>query len=282
MRAVDTHVHVPRKDGLDEYTIEDGLRRFFKITDKPFSIDEMAKLYKQWDIIGVVFSVDTKTNMGDLPDTNDYVANIVSVYPDQFVGFATIDPWAGNAAVDELERSVTELGLLGLKLHPIHQGFPPSDEQFYGIYEKCSKLGIPIIFHTGFAAAGAGVPGGAGLKLKYSAPIPHIDDIAADFPELNIIMAHPAWPWIDEQIAVALHKSNVYIDLSGWSPKYIPSQLIREANSRLQDKVMFGSDFPYLKPDRWLAEFNKLELKSEVYQKIIYANARKVIKGLPV
>ena len=119
------------------------------------------------------------------------------------------------------------------------------------------------------------------LKLKYSAPIPHIDDIAADFPELNIIMAHPAWPWIDEQIAVALHKSNVYIDLSGWSPKYIPSQLIREVNSRLQDKVMFGSDFPYLKPDRWLNEFDQLQLKPEVYKKVIYDNARKVIKGLP-
>ena len=233
------------------------------------------------DIIGVVFSVDTKTNMGDLPDTNDYVATIISTYPNQFVGFATIDPWAGNEAVDELERAVTELGLCGLKLHPIHQGFPPSDERFYGIYEKCSELDVPIIFHTGFAAAGAGEPGGSGLKLKYSAPIPHIDDIAADFPELNIIMAHPAWPWIDEQIAVALHKSNVYIDLSGWSPKYIPSQLIREVNSRLQDKVMFGSDYPYLKPDRWLNEFDQLQLKPEVYKKVIYDNARKVIKGLP-
>ena len=281
MRAVDTHVHVPRKEGLNEYTIEDGLRRFFKIKNKSFSIEEMANMYRQWDIIGVVFSVDTKTNMGDLPDTNDYVATIISTYPNQFVGFATIDPWAGNEAVDELERAVTKLGLCGLKLHPIHQGFPPSDERFYGIYEKCSELDVPIIFHTGFAAAGAGEPGGSGLKLKYSAPIPHIDDIAADFPGLDIIMAHPAWPWVDEQIAVALHKSNVYIDLSGWSPKYIPSQLIKEVNSRLQDKVMFGSDFPYLKPDRWLNEFDQLQLKPEVYKKVIYDNARKVIKGLP-
>ena len=281
MRAIDTHVHVPRKEGLNEYTIEDGLRRFFKIKNKPFNIEEMAKMYKEWDIVGVVFSVDTKTNMGDLPDTNDYVANIISSYSDQFVGFATIDPWGGNAAIYELERAVTELGLCGLKLHPIHQGFSPSDEKFYGIYEKCRKLDVPIIFHTGFAAAGAGEPGGSGLKLKYSAPIPHIDDIAADFPDLNIIMAHPAWPWVDEQIAVALHKSNVYIDLSGWSPKYIPSQLIREVNSRLQDKVMFGSDFPYLKPDRWLNEFDQLQLKPEVYKKVIYDNARKVIKGLP-
>ena len=83
MRAIDTHVHVPRKEGLTEYTIEDGLRRFFKIKNKPFSIEEMAKMYKEWDIVGVVFSVDTKTNMGDLPDTNDYVANIISSTPAQ-------------------------------------------------------------------------------------------------------------------------------------------------------------------------------------------------------
>ena len=108
MRAVDTHVHVPRKEGLNEYTIEDGLRRFFKIKNKPFSIEEMANMYREWDMIGVVFSVDTKTNMGDLPDTNDYVSEIISTYPEQFVGFATIDPWAGNLAIDELERAVTE------------------------------------------------------------------------------------------------------------------------------------------------------------------------------
>ena len=131
------------------------------------------------------------------------------------------------------------------------------------------ELDVPVLFHSGFAGAGIGMPGGGGMKLKYAAPIPHIDDIAADFPGLTVIMAHPAWPWVEEQIAVALHKPNVYIDLSGWAPRYIPQQLIHEANTRLQDKVLFGSDFPYLPPDRWLSGLRPTRIRDEVRPKIL-------------
>ena len=192
------------------------------------------------------------------------MAEIARAYPDQFIGFATVDPWKGMAAVEELERSVAELGLRGLKLHPIHQAFYPNDTRFYPLYKKCQALGVPLLVHSGFAAAGAGQPGGMGFKLKYARPIPGFDDIAADFPDLTIIMAHPAWPWIDEQVAVALHKPNVYIDLSGWAPRFIPPDLVREADTRLSDKVLFGSDFPYLPPDRWLDGFADLPIRDEV------------------
>ena len=171
------------------------------------------------------------------------------------MGFASVDPWMGKAACYELERSIKELGLKGLKLHPIHQAFFPNDTRFYPLYEVADGLGIPVLFHSGFAGAGSGTPGGSGLKLKYSKPVPCFDDVAADFPNMTIIMAHPAWPWIDEQIAVALHKSNVFLDLSGWMPRFIPEGLIRETNTRLQDKVMFGSDYPFIQPDNWLADF---------------------------
>ena len=139
-------------------------------------------------------------------------------------------------------------------------------------------MDVPVLFHTGFAAAGPGYPGGAGFKLKYSAPIPRIDDIAADFPDLTIIMAHPSWPWIEEQIAVTLHKANVFLDLSGWSPRFIPESLVREADTRLRDKVLFGSDYPYLPPDRWLKEFESLPIRDEVRSKIVLANAKRVLK----
>ena len=121
------------------------------------------------------------------------------------------------------------------------------------------------------------MPGGGGMKLKYAAPIPHVDDIAADFPDLTIIMAHPAWPWVEEQIAVALHKPNVYLDLSGWAPRYIPQALIDETNTRLQDKVLFGSDFPYLPPDRWLSGFDRLEIREDVRPKVLLENAKRVL-----
>ena len=222
MRAIDMHVHVPRQPGLPEMVIEESLRRFFRLSDPPQIAEELAIRYKEWDILGVVFSVDAQTSTGDSPDTNDYVAELVNAHPEQFIGFATVDPWKDRWAVNELDRAVNDLGLRGLKLHPIHQAFFPGDPRFYPLYEKCAELDVPLLLHSGFAAAGVGMPGGGGMKLKYAAPIPHVDDIAADFPELTIIMAHPAWPWVEEQIAVALHKPNVYLDLSGWAPRYIP------------------------------------------------------------
>ncbi len=277
MRAIDMHVHIPRQPGLPDMVIEDSLRGYFRLTDPPKLAEELYARYSEWDILGVVFSVDAETTTGDKPDTNDYVAELVNAHPEQFIGFATVDPWKEDRAVAELERAVTQLGLKGLKLHPIHQAFFPDDTRFYPLYEKCAELGVPVLFHSGFAAAGIGMPGGGGMKLKYAAPIPHIDDIAADFPALTIIMAHPAWPWVEEQIAVALHKPNVYIDLSGWAPRYIPQALINEANTRLQDKVLFGSDFPYLPPDRWLSGFDQLQIREEVRPKILLQNAKRVL-----
>ncbi len=277
MIAIDMHAHVPRNPNLPEVEEEEYLKRYFKANDVPKDSHDMASKYKKWDMLAVIFSVDTQTSTGDAPDGNEYVADIAKKYPEQFIGFATIDPWMGNAAVLEIERSVS-LGLKGLKLHPIHQAFHPNDSRFYPIYQKCSALEIPVLFHTGYAAVGTGMPGGGGFKLKYAAHIPANDDIAADFPSLTIIIAHPAWPWIDQQIAVALHKPNVFLDLSGWAPKFIPEALIRETNTRLKDKVMFGSDFPYLSPDRWLREFELLDIRDNVRPKVLLENAKRVLK----
>jgi len=277
MRAIDMHVHVPRQEGLPQIGIEENLRSYFRVKSAPENAADMAKQYKDWDILGIIFSVDSETSTGEPPDSNDYVAEIARCYPEQFIGFASVDPWKGTAAVDEMERSVKDLGLKGLKLHPIHQAFFPDDSRFYPLYEKCEELGVPILFHSGFAAAGVGMAGGGGFKLKYSRPIPGFDDVAADFPNLTIIMAHPAWPWIEEQIAVAMHKPNVYIDLSGWAPRFIPEALVREADTRLRDKILFGSDFPYLTPDRWLDGFNELPIRDEVRPKILLENAKRVL-----
>ncbi|HLA44141.1 MAG TPA: amidohydrolase family protein, partial [Aggregatilineales bacterium] len=190
--------------------------------------------------------------------------------------FASVDPWKGKMALQELERSVSGLGLRGLKLHPTTQAFFPNDTRFYPLWEKCATLGIPVLFHSGQTGVGAGTPGGGGYKLKYSQPM-LLDDVAADFPELTIIMAHPAVPWQEEQLAVALHKGNVYIDLSGWSPKYFRPMLTKYISSLLQDKALFGSDYPMLQPDRWLRDFENLEIKEEVRQKILLENARKLL-----
>lgn len=277
MRAIDIHVHVPEPPGDPAFIERQRMAGYFKAGPLPQSPDEMYEKYRALDLMGVIFAIDAETHSGDRYVGNDYVASVVRKYPEQFIGFASVDPWKGAMAVHELERAVKELGLRGLKLMQITQAFFPNDQRFYPLWEKCVELDIPVLFHTGQTGVGAGTPGGAGLKLKYSQPI-HIDDVAADFPDLNIIMAHPAVPWQEEQLSIALHKANVYIDLSGWSPKYFRPVLVQYASTLLQDKVLFGSDYPAIQPDRWLKDFEGLEIKDEVRQKILLENAKKLLK----
>ena len=277
MKAIDIHAHIPRMPGLSEYGIEPGLRQMFRMADESISIEKMVETYRAIDTKAVIFSVDAETETGDLPDPNDYVAQAVDSYPDVFIGFCSVDPRKGKAAVEELERSVLSLGLRGLKLHPIHQAFFPDDPAFIPLFAKAEELGIPVLMHSGYAAAGANAPGGGGFELAYSRPIPHVDSLAARHPGLTIIMAHPAWPWIQEQVAVALHKSNVFIDLSGWAPRYIPKELISEASGRLRKKVLFGSDYPYISPVTWLEQFQELDIRDESRPLILHDNAAKIL-----
>ena len=277
MKAIDIHAHIPRMPGLSEYGIEPGLRQMFRMADESISIEKMVETYRAIDTKAVIFSVDAETETGDLPDPNDYVAQTVDSYPDVFIGFCSVDPRKGNAAVEELERSVLSLGLRGLKLHPIHQAFFPDDPAFIPLFAKAEELGIPVLMHSGYAAAGANAPGGGGFELAYSRPIPHVDSLAARHPDLTIIMAHPAWPWIQEQVAVALHKSNVFIDLSGWAPRYIPKELISEASGRLRKKILFGSDYPYISPVTWLEQFQELDIRDESRPLILHDNAARIL-----
>ena len=277
MKAIDMHVHIPRQPGLEKSDMEQTLRDYFKLGESVEDVENMAKRYESMDMVGVLVSINSETSTGEKGDSNDYISEIVTSYPGRFIGFAAIDPWQKKKSVEELERAVKDLSLKGLKLHPVQQAFYPNDEKFYPLYEKAMELNIPVLFHSGMAASGSGMAGGGGMKLKYSAPIPGMDDVAADFPNLTIIMAHPGWPWIEEQIAVALHKPNVYLDLSGWLPRYIPKQLIDEANTRLQDKVLFGSDYPFITPDRWLKDWEQIPIKDEIQPKILYENARRAL-----
>ena len=277
MKAIDIHAHIPRMPGLAEYGIEPGLRQMFRMADESIGIEKMVETYRAIDTKAVIFSVDAETETGDLPDPNDYVAQAVDSYPDVFIGFCSVDPRKGKAAVEELERSILSLGLRGLKLHPIHQAFFPDDPAFIPLFAKAEELGIPVLMHSGYAAAGANAPGGGGFELAYSRPIPHVDSLAARHPDLTIIMAHPAWPWIQEQVAVALHKSNVFIDLSGWAPRYIPKELISEASGRLRKKVLFGSDYPYISPVTWLEQFQELDIRDGSRPLILHDNAARIL-----
>ncbi|MFC9842845.1 amidohydrolase family protein [Streptomyces sp. NPDC060223] len=240
------------------------------------TIDETAEYYRERRMAAVVFTVDAEHALGHPPIPNEEVAEDCAAHSDVLIPFASLDPWRGRAAVRQVRRLVEEYGVKGFKFHPSLQGFSPDDRMAYPLYEAIEELGVPALFHTGQTGIGAGVPGGGGIRLKHSAPL-LIDDVAADFPDLRIILAHPSFPWQDEALAVATHKPNVYIDLSGWSPKYFPPQLVRYANTLLKDKVLFGSDYPVITPDRWLGDFAKLDIKPEVRPRILKDNAARLL-----
>jgi len=222
-----------------------------------------------------VFTVDDEAGMGRKRLGNQEVLEAARANPDVMIPFASVDPHKGKLGVREA-RELIEAGARGFKFHPNTQAFWPNDRAFYPLYEVIADAGLIALFHSGTTGIGAGIPGGSGVRLKYSNPM-SVDDVAADFPELDIILAHPSFPWQDEALAIAVHKPNVYIDLSGWSPKYFPPILVQYTNTRLKGKMLFGSDFPLIAPDRWLADFEKLAIKDEVRPLVLKENAAKLL-----
>ncbi|MFH8570952.1 amidohydrolase family protein [Streptomyces sp. NPDC017993] len=280
LTAIDVHTHAEvsaRGHSSLADDLHDASGAYFKVEGKRKpTLEEMAAYYRERNMAAVVFTVDAESATGTAPVPNEEVAEAAAAHPDALIPFASLDPFRGKAAVRQARRLVTEYGVRGFKFHPSIQGFFPNDRLAYGLYEVIEETGTIALFHTGQTGIGAGVPGGGGIRLKYSNPL-YVDDVAADFPHLKIILAHPSFPWQDEALAVATHKPGVHIDLSGWSPKYFPPQLVHYANSLLQDKVLFGSDFPVLTPDRWLADFDKLTIKDHVRPKILKDNAARLL-----
>ncbi|MGY1815079.1 amidohydrolase family protein [Blastococcus sp. SYSU D00820] len=273
--AIDVHVHV-EQDLHGHLSLDDELlaaaSKYFKGEPYHPTVPEIAADYRAKNMAAVIFTVDTELASGHPTLSSEEIAQAAAEHPDVLIPFGSVDPARGKAGVRLARRLVEEHGVRGFKFHPSIQEFEPNDRKHYPLYEELQSLGVPALFHTGQTGIGSGLPGGRGIKLRYSDPM-LLDDVAADFPGLTIIMAHPSVPWQDSAIAVAQHKANVYIDLSGWSPKYFPPQLVRAANSQLKKKVLFGSDYPLLRPERWISDFEQLEIRDEVKPLIMKENA---------
>jgi uncharacterized protein len=277
--AIDVHAHAEISEtGHPSLSaeLEAGKTAYFGVERGQLTIDEMADYYRQRAIAAVIFTVDAETATGHPPISNEEVAAACARHADVLIPFASLDPHRGRAAVRQARVLVEQHGVRGFKFHPSLQAFWPGDRMAYPLYAALEELRVPALFHSGQTGIGAGLRGGGGVRLKFSDPM-QLDDVAVDFPDLTIICAHPSVPWQDEALAVAMHKPNVYIDLSGWSPKYFPPQLVRQANSILAHKVLFGSDFPAITPDRWLRDFAQLEIKEEVRPMILKHNAVRVL-----
>ncbi|HEX6999252.1 MAG TPA: amidohydrolase family protein [Gammaproteobacteria bacterium] len=278
--AIDVHTHaeVSLHDPQPPSAFQCAAQKYFKQAGGGHpTIPQMAEYYRERKIGCVVFSVDGERARGIKPVANEEVAELAAEHADIMIPFASIDPGRGAEGVREARRLIEHYGVKGFKFHPQFQEFYPNDRAAYPLYEVIAEAKLPAIFHTGHSGMGTGMPGGGGIRLKYGEPM-YIDDVAVDFPDMPIVLAHPSWPWQDQALSICLHKPQVYIDLSGWSPKYFPRELIRYANTQLKHKVLFGTDFPLITPDRWLADFEGIDVRPEVRPLILKENAARLLK----
>ncbi|MDG4780793.1 amidohydrolase family protein [Micromonospora sp. WMMD961] len=277
--AIDMHVHIEVDDhghaSLPEPLVA-AASAYFRTDGPRPAVGAVAQYYRERSMAAVVFTVDARTQLRHPPLSSTDIARAAAEHADVLIPFGSVDPRTGEAALELASRLIEEEGVRGIKFHPTVQGFDPSHHEYAPLWGLLERAGVPALFHTGQTGIGAGTPGGYGLRLGLSNPI-LLDPIAADFPDLQIIMAHPSVPWQDEALSVATHKHNTWIDLSGWSPKYFPAELVRYANSVLKRRVLFGTDYPLLTPDRWLRDVQATDLKPDVLPGILKDNAARLL-----
>jgi predicted TIM-barrel fold metal-dependent hydrolase len=263
--VIDTHSQLFTKEALQTFppVMLAGYEKMFKGL-RSFEVEDMLADMDQAGVdMAVIVAVDAETTY-HYKVPNELISRVVKLYPDRFIGFASVDPHKGLLAIDEIMRSFEQLGLSGLKFIPHLIEMAPNDPRMYPLLEKAQELRMPILFHTGTHFH-------AGARLKYCRP-EYLDDIAIDFPELKIIAAHFGFPWFHEAMAVVQKNANVYFNIAGWAPRYIPEYVIKMMNGPLADRALLGSDFPLISRVRIMKELRDLPLRDEVLQKLISAN----------
>jgi uncharacterized protein len=238
---------------------------------------EVIAEFKKAGVEAVLVAFDIETVTGTPPCSNDYVAKVRDDHPGVIrQAWAAVDPFKNKAAIEEAKRAIQQLDMLGFHFHPIMGHFSVDDRRLYPLWETINELTVPVMIDVGTTGMGAGMPGGLGAIIGHAHPAA-VDRLAADFPNLSIVAAHPGWPWTEEMIAVAMHKGNVSWELSGWAPKYFPDALKRDIKGRLKDKIMFGSDYPSIAYERLFREWAELRYSDELMEKIFYGNAERIL-----
>jgi len=281
MRIIDLHCYPNTQEWIAcQQPYVDALAKYWGRAWEAKTETDVVSDFARAGVEAVLVALDLETTIGTPPCSNDFVAAMWRRHPDRIrQAWAAVDPWKGEKAIAEAVRAVRDLGMLGIHFHPIMGHFAVNDRRLYPLFDALASLGAPIMIDVGTTGMGAGMPGGMGAKLRHAHPSA-IDELAADFPTLTIIAAHPGWPWVDEMTAVALHKGNVFWELSGWAPKYFPAQLKVDIRSRLKDKVMFGSDYPSLPYARIFREWDELGYSDEIKARIFHENAERALPRL--
>jgi uncharacterized protein len=272
MRAIDVHVH-PSTRGLDHHAC-----RYFRrdLSEVPQTAEAFAALYIKHDVKAPLIGWHPSTVKDGSRNSNEHVIELATRFPDAFPGIlGSLDIHAEdlNAVADYAQELARNPKVLGFKFHPPDQGFYPTERRLYPIWEVLQGSGKPVMFHAGFTVLGADTEGGSGIALDYGRPV-HLDTLARDFPRMKIIAAHPGWPWEQELVGVVTHKKNLFVDTSGYLAEQLPEIFVKAIGGRLQDKALFGTDFPYVDLEKALASFNRMNFKESVKEKLLLTNAK--------
>lgn len=277
MRIIDLHCYPNTQPWIDcQGPYVAALAKYWKRDWSAKDEDAVAAEFADNGIEACLVALDLTTTINTPPCSNDYVAGMRDRHDSIIQAWGAVEPAMGLVAIDEARHAVRDLTMMGFHFHPIMQHFSVDDPRCYPLWEEIAGLGVPVMIDVGMTGMGAGMPGGMGAKTRHAHPS-SIDALAADFPNLTIIMAHPGYPWIDETTVVALHKGNVYWEMSGWGPKYLPPSIIRDMRGRLQDKMMFGSDYPSIPYPRLIKEWNELGFSDGFLDKFFHGNAERVL-----
>ncbi|MEM1589618.1 MAG: amidohydrolase family protein [Candidatus Bathyarchaeia archaeon] len=277
---IDFHAHpLLIKEMWDRYPeLEHVARDVYFIRNRPQPLETFLL---ELDVSGlnkaVLLPIDATTTRGVALFSNEQIAELCRL-SSRFVGFASVDPHTPDAP-ELLEYAVKEMGLRGLKLSPPTQEFFPNDPRIaYPIYQKAANLGIPVVFHAGMSWEPK-------ARLKYGHPM-LLEDVAVDFPDLKIVIAHFGWPWVLESVALALKYPNVFLDtacLYFGNPKdflaFVMKQQIPLAviEKSLSHKVVFGSNYPRVEIKNMARAVRELGLSQDTLELIFSINPQKLL-----
>ncbi len=281
MRKIDLHCYPGTQPWLaSQGPFVEALSLYWKRDWVAKEEDDVIRDFDSAGVEVVLVAFDTQTVTGAPPCTNEYVAGMRDRHPETVLqAWGAVDPFKGTAAIEEVERAINEDHLLGFHFHPIMGHFSVDDPKLFPLFEAINGLGVPVMIDVGTTGMGAGLPGGLGSKIRHAHPLA-VDELASNFPNLTIIAAHPGWPWVEEMTAVALHKGNVYWELSGWAPKYFPDSLKKDIRGRLKEKIMFGSDYPSMSFERIFREWEELGYSDDIMDRVFHENAVRVLGPL--
>lgn len=279
IRFVDAHVHPPVRQFFEGPIAPflPAMEEFTGIGLTPMTAEELADFYRKRAARAVLLGWNSRLGSGYRSFGNREIKAIVDVAPDVFYGFGAVDPSGGASSVAGAHEAA-RIGLSGLSFHPAAERTAPLPRENRHLWETALEHGLIVLVHTGFSRLGAGQPGGGGVGLEHARPI-NVDRLAAAFPGLKIILAHTGSLWLDEAMAIAIHKGNVHLCLSGVSPKAINPDLLELIRGPLSERVHFGSDYPFGNPDEWLTEWESLGLPESLNRAVLVDNIIRLLEG---